>query len=62
MTISQIVKSNNNVLEKRFLKSIQELPKHKINPTCKDDDAFNEPIVELSQTEKSNLKNLINEI
>ena len=62
MTTSQIVKSNNKTLEQRLLQSIKKLPNHIIEPTCVNEDAFNQQIIELSQNQKSNFKNLINEI
>lgn len=62
MTTPEIVKSNNKTLEARLLQSIKELPNNVIESTCANDDAFNQQIIELSQTQKSNFKNLINEI
>ena len=62
MTTSQIVKSNNRQLEKRLLNSVKELPKLVVNQSCVHDDAFNWQITELSQNQKSNLKNLLNEV
>lgn len=62
METKNLVKYNNKTLETRLLQSIKELPNHVIKTTCANDDAFNEPIIELSATQKSNLKNLINEI
>jgi len=62
MKTHEIVKSNNRQLEERLLNSIKELPKLVVNQSCVHDDAFNEQIAELSPNQKSNLKNLLNEI
>lgn len=62
MKSSQIAKDKNKALEQRLLESIKKLPNYVIKPTCAYDDAFNEQIIELSENEKSNFKNLINEI
>jgi len=62
ITTSQIAKSNNNLLNQRLLQSIKKLPNHVIELTCVHDDAFNWQINELSETQKSNFKKLINEI
>lgn len=62
MKTSQIAKDKNKALEQRLLESIKKLPNHEIKSTCAHDDAFNEQIIELSQSQKSNFKNLINEI
>jgi len=62
MTIPEIAKDKNKALEQRLLESIKKLPNHEIKSTCANDGAFNEQIIELSQSQKSNFKNLINEI
>ncbi len=70
MTTSQIVKSNNKALEQRLIQSIGKHSKTELKAKepheealgLVHDDIFNLPINELSQTQKSNLKNLINEL
>ena len=62
MTTPRIVKDRNKALEQRLLQSIKKLPRHKIKSTCVNDDAFNEPIIELSQAEKITFKKLTDEI
>ena len=58
----QIAKEQNKLLEERLLQSIKKLPKLELKSTCGNDTAFNEPIIELSQNQNTNLKNLLNEI
>lgn len=62
MTTLEIAKDKNKALEQRLLESIKKLPNDEIKSTCANDDAFNEQIINLSQSQKSNFKNLINEI
>lgn len=62
MNTSRIVKDQNKALEQRLLQSIKKLPVHTIKSTCAYNDAFNEQIIELSETEKLTFKNLIHEI
>lgn len=59
MTTLGITKSNNKALEQRLLKSIKELPAHRIESTCAHHLAFDLPIGELTEKQKSNLNELL---
>lgn len=68
--ISEIAKSNNKALEQRLIQSIGKHSELDLKPVehheevlgLVHDDIFNLPINELSQTQKSNFKKLIDEI
>ena len=44
----------------KWISSIRKLPNH-TNLSCVNDEDFNLPIVEISENQKNNLKNLIND-
>lgn len=57
----EIANNSNKRLEQRFIQSIKKLPNFKVNSTTVHDFAYNEPIVEITPTQNSLLKNLLNE-
>lgn len=62
MKTTEIVKQNNKAIEQNLISKIKDLPIINKHFSTINDDAYNEPIIELSTVQKSNLKNLLNEI
>ena len=56
--MQKVIENHNKSIQTKWINSIRELPKHK-NLSCAGEDDFNLPIVKISQTQKSNLKKLI---
>lgn len=55
-----LFEDNNKTIEQRIIEECRDLPIiHKHFATTINDDAYNEPIVNLNQKQKSTLKNLI---
>ena len=59
---AEIFNSHNKTIEATIIQECKELPIIRKHFTTIDDDAYNEPIVNLNQNQKSNLKNLLDEI
>ena len=51
---------HNRLIQMKWISSIRKLPNH-TNLSCVNDDAFNLPVIEISENQKNNLKNLIND-
>lgn len=62
MKTTEIVNANNKAIEQKLISKIKDLPIINKHFSTLNDDAYNEPIIDLSQSQKSNLKNLLNEI
>ena len=62
MKTTEIVNANNKAIEQNLISKIKDLPIINKHFSTINDDAYNEPIIELSTVQKSNLKNLLNEI
>jgi hypothetical protein len=59
MTTKEIFDANNRLLKQKVIDRVKELPKVNINPTTVHDFAFTQPIVELTEKENTNFKNLL---
>lgn len=62
MTTTEIVNANNKTIEQKLISKIKELPIINKHFSTINDDAYNGPLIDLSQSQKSNLKNLLNEV
>lgn len=62
MTTNKIVNANNKEIEQNLISKIKDLPIINKHFSTIKDDAYNEPLIDLSQGQKSNLKNLLNEV
>ena len=62
MTTTEIVNANNKAIEQNLISKIKDLPIINKHFSTIKDDAYNEPIIELSKVQKSNLKKMLNEI
>ena len=62
MTTTEIVNANNKAIEQNLILKIKDLPILNKYFTTVKDEAFNMPIINLSKTQSTNLKNLLNEI
>jgi len=62
MTTTEIVNANNKAIEQKLLLEIKDLPIINKHFSTIKDDAYNEPLIDLSKSQKSNLKNLLNEV
>lgn len=62
MTTKEIVNRNNKAIEQKIILKIKDLPIIEKHFTTAKDEAFNHPIINLSKTQSTNLKNLLNEI
>ena len=62
MTTTQIVNANNKVIEQKLISKIKDLPIINKHFSTLKDDVYNEPIIDLTKSQKSNLKKLMNEI
>ena len=56
--MKKAIDRHNRLIQMKWISSIRKLPNYK-NLSCVNDDAFNLPIVEISENQKNNLKNLI---
>ena len=56
--MKKAIDRHNRLIQMKWISSIRKLPNYK-NLSCINDDAFNSPIVEISENQKNNLKNLI---
>lgn len=56
--MKKAIDRHNRLIQMKWISSIRKLPNH-TNLSCVNDDAFNLPIVEISENQKNNLKNLI---
>ena len=59
---ADIFNSHNKAIEATIIQECRELPIIRKHFTTAYDDAYNEPIVNLNENQKSNLKNLLDEI
>lgn len=59
---AEIFKSQNKAIEQRIIEECREFPIITKHFTTLNDDAYNEPIVNLSDNQKAILKNLTNEL
>lgn len=57
--MKKVIDKHNRIIQMKWINSIRKLPNH-TNLSCIHDEAFNLPIVEISENQKINLKNLIN--
>jgi hypothetical protein len=57
--MKKIIDKHNELIQMKWISSIRKLPNY-TNLSCVLDQDFNLPIVEISSSQKSNLKNLIN--
>ena len=62
MKTTEIVNANNKAIEQNLISKIKDLPIINKHFSTKDDNAYNEPLIDLSKSQKSNLKNLLNEV
>jgi len=58
-TSIQIAQEQNKAIEQRLISEVKSYPVHKEIETTKHDEAYNQLIIELSQTQKQKLKNLL---
>ena len=56
--MKKAIDRHNRLIQMKWISSIRKLPNH-TNLSCVNDEAFNSPIVEISENQKNNLKNLI---
>ena len=56
--MKKAIDRHNRIIQMKWISSIRKLPNH-INLSCVNDKSFNLPIVEISENQKNNLKNLI---
>jgi len=56
--MKKAIDRHNRLIQMKWISSIRKLPNH-TNLSCVNDEAFNSPIIELSENQKNNLKNLI---
>ena len=56
--MKKAIDRHNRLIQMTWISSIRKLPNYK-NLSCVNDDAFNLPIVEISENQKNNLKKLI---
>ena len=57
--MKNVINKHNELIQMKWISSIRKLPNY-TNLSCVLDQDFNLPIVEISSSQKSNLKNLIN--
>lgn len=57
--MKKAIDRHNKLIQMKWISEIRKLPNH-TNLSCVNDEDFNLPIVELSENQKNNLKNLIN--
>ena len=62
MTTTEIVNQNNKAIKQNLILKIKDLPILNKYFTTAKDEVFNEPIINLSKNQSTNLKNLLNEI
>ena len=62
MKTTEIVNTNNKAIEQNLISKIKDLPIINKHFSTIKDGAYNEPLIDLSQSQKSNLKNLLNEV
>ena len=58
--MKKVIDKHNQAIQMKWIASIRKLPNY-TNLSCVNDPAFNLPIVEISPSQKSNLKKLIEE-
>lgn len=58
--MKKTIDRHNRLIQMKWISSIRKLPNH-TNLSCVNDDAFNLPVIEISENQKNNLKNLIND-
>jgi len=58
--MKKAIDRHNRIIQMKWISSIRKLPNH-TNLSCVNDKSFNLPIVEISENQKNNLKNLIND-
>ena len=56
--MKKAIDRHNRLIQMKWISSIRKLPNY-TNLSCVNDEAFNSPIVEISENQKNNLKNLI---
>ena len=56
--MKKAIDRHNRIIQMKWIISIRKLSNH-TNLSCVNDEAFNLPIVEISENQKNNLKNLI---
>lgn len=57
--MKKAIDRHNRLIQMKWISEIRKLPNH-TNLSCVNDEDFNLPIVEISENQKNNLKNLIN--
>ncbi len=58
--MKKAIDKHNRLIQMKWISEIRKFPNH-TNLSCVNDEAFNSPIVEISENQKNNLKNLIND-
>ena len=58
--MKKAIDKHNKLIQMKWISSIRKLPNH-TNLSCVNDEAFNSPVIEISENQKNNLKNLIND-
>jgi len=58
--MKKAIDTHNRLIQMKWISEIRKLPNH-TNLSCVNDDAFNLPVIEISENQKNNLKNLIND-
>jgi len=61
MKTNEIIQNANKAREQQLISKIKDLPIIEKHFSTISDNAYNEPIVEITPTEKANLKKLLNE-
>lgn len=61
MTTKQIIDANNKAIEKKIIKNCKDLPIITKHFTTVNDEDFQEPILELTNSQSSEYKKLINQ-
>jgi len=56
--MKKAIDRHNRLIQMKWISSIRKLPNH-TNLSCVNDEDFNLPIIEISENQKNNLKNLI---
>lgn len=61
MKTTEIVNANNKAIEQKLISKIKDLPIINMHFSTIKDEAYNEPILQLTEKQNTNFKNLINE-
>lgn len=61
MTTNQIFNQNNKAIEQKLIVKIKDLPIINKHFSTINDDAYNQPVLQLTEKQNTNFKKLINE-